>query len=254
LIVSFHDLHPGSRAACAALLAHLARAGVDRASLLVVPRWHGGPPFTHDASFTGWLRDLSAAGHEICLHGSTHHSEQVTGGPWSRLIGRSYTQGEGEFFQITHDDAARRLHDGLALLAGEAGLPVFGFTPPAWLLSSAGRTALREAGFHYNTTWGTVELLQTGAILAAPTLVYSCRNAWRRTVSRAWVRFWHRRHRRAPLLRLAVHPGDFTDARLEASLVSHLRAAVGSGRRAITYRDLLTPDARPVPPRTAVAA
>jgi uncharacterized protein len=254
LIVSFHDLHGGSRAACERLLAHLAGAGIDRATLLVVPRWHGGAPFTHDASFTAWLRELVDAGHEICLHGNTHRAERVTGGPWARLIGRTYTQSEGEFFQIEHEEALRRVHDGLALLTGDAGLPVYGFTPPAWLLSAGGRAALREAGLHYTSTWDTVELLQTGAILPAPTLVYSCRNAWRRTVSRAWVRLWHWRHRRAPVLRIAAHPGDFEDARLEASLVRHLRAAVACGRRAATYRDLLPLDVRPVQPSSVAVA
>ena len=254
LLVSFHDLHPGSRDLCERLLRRLATLGVDRTSLLVVPRWHGSAPCTEDLSFTAWLRELAAAGHDICLHGFTHQAETVTGGPLSRLIGKRYTQGEGEFFQITRAEATRRVRLGLAMLGGEARLPVFGFTPPAWLLSAEGRAALVEAGLHYTTTWGGVELLRTGAVLRAPTLVYSCRNAWRRGVSRAWVRLWHRWNRAAPLLRIAVHPGDLVDARLEASLIWHVGVAIKDGRVPATYRDLVPHAARPVLPPAVAAA
>lgn len=254
LIVSFHDLHPGSRGLCERLLQRLAGLGVTRISLLVVPCWHGGPPFTANTEFTAWLRDLAAAGHDICLHGYTHRATSVTGGPVSRLIGRRYTQSEGEFFQITRDEATRRLALGLAMVGGDARLPVYGFTPPAWLLSAEGRAALVEAGLHYTTTWGRVELLRSHTIVPAPTLVYSCRNAWRRLVSRAWVRVWHRLQRAAPVLRVAVHPGDFADARLEASIFWHVAAALNDGRVAATYRDLIPGDASPVQPPAIAAA
>jgi predicted deacetylase len=253
LIVSFHDLHPGSRAEAGRFLQLLAETGIERASFLVVPRWHGGAPFTRDTAFTTWLRELADRGHDLCLHGYTHRAESVTGGPLARLIGRRYTEGEGEFFQISRAEAERRVRDGLALLVGDAGLPVHGFTPPAWLLSAAGRDALQAAGLHYTTTWSTVELLQRGEVLAAPTLVYSCRNAWRRAVSRAWLRFWHACHRRTPLLRIAVHPGDFADARLVASLRRHL-AVAAHGREAVTYRDLLPADVSPVASPVGAAA
>ncbi len=254
LIVSFHDLHPGSRGTGEEFLRLLDAAGIARATFLVVPCWHGGPPFTRDGAFTAWLRDCADAGHDICLHGYTHHAESVSGSPLARFVGRRYTASEGEFFQIARAEAERRVRDGLALLGGDAGVPVFGFTPPAWLLSAGGREALRAAGLHYTTTWNRVELLQIRASVAAPALVYSCRNAWRRAVSRAWVRVWHRLNRDSPLLRIAVHPGDFADERLIASLRWHLRAALTSGRTAITYRDLLPAGAGPVPPPLAAAA
>jgi hypothetical protein len=190
----------------------------------------------------------------MCLHGYTHRADRVTGGPWARMIGHRYTRCEGEFFQLDHDEALRRVQDGLAILVGDAGLPVYGFTPPAWLLSAGSRDALRETGLHYATTWGSVELLQTGVIVPAPTLVYSCRNAWRRTASRAWLRWWHWRHRDAPLLRIAVHPGDLADPQLAASLARHVAAAIASDRQPATYRDLLPAGVGPVlAPAVAVA-
>jgi predicted deacetylase len=237
--VSFHDLHPGSRAACAGFLERLRGCGVTRVSLLVVPRWHGGPPLTQDDEFVAWLRTLAAAGHDICLHGFFHRAEQVHGGPWQQLIGRHYTQSEGEFFQIDHATALDRVRRGLDILANEARLPIVGFTPPAWLISDEGRAALVECGLHYTTTLGQVELLQRGIVLRAPTIVYSSRNAWRRAASRAWLRLWERVHRDAPLLRIAAHPADFAHAHIAESFYAHVQRAMSRGREAVTYRDLL---------------
>lgn len=254
LVVSFHDLHPGSREVCEGFLGRLREYGLTRVSLLVVPRWHGGPPLTQDAEFVAWLRKLAAAGHDICLHGFFHQAERVRGGPIQQLIGRQYTQGEGEFFQIDHETALDRVQRGLTILANEAQLPIVGFTPPAWLISDDGRAALIEAGLHYTTTFGSVELLQSGIALRAPTLVYSCRSAWRRGVSRAWLRFWERVNREAPLLRIAAHPADFAHARVAESLYGHVRRAIEAGRISVTYRDLLPAGDHAVKPRSRAAA
>jgi predicted deacetylase len=137
LIVSFHDLHPRSRETCQHFLTLAAKAGVHRQSLLVVPRWHGSPPFDLDAEFVSWLHQLAGAGHNICLHGNTHEADEIRGRALARLIAQFYTNREGEFFQLTHDEALCKLADGLELF-GRAGLSIHGFTAPAWLLSADG--------------------------------------------------------------------------------------------------------------------
>ncbi len=251
LVVSFHDLHPGSRAACSHFLDGLQRLGIERASLLVVPRWHGGPPITEDPGFVAWLGELAEAGHDICMHGFYHRAETVTGGAVNRMVGRHYTAGEGEYYQIDSDTARDRIERGLHIVAGEAELPVVGFTPPAWLLSEAGRAELVAAGLHYTTSFGAVDLLQLDRRLRAPTLVYSCRSSWRRGVSRVWVRFWAWVNAGAPILRIATHPCDFQHAAIEASLWARVRAALDDGRVPVTYRDLVPGGATlaPVVPR-----
>lgn len=245
LIVSFHDLHPGSQEVCARFLQRLRELGVGRATLLVVPRWHGGIACTDDPRFVGWLRERAEEGHEICLHGFFHRVETVTGNAAQRAVGRHYTAGEGEFYQIDHATAAQRIRDGLAMLTAAMQLSVWGFTPPAWLLSTAGRDALRAAGLHYTTTWGTVEVLQRSEIVAAPTLVWSTRAAWRRICSNAWVRFWGWRHQNAETLRIAAHPADFAHPAVERSLYAAVKRHA-TGRTAARYRDLLSASDAPV--------
>lgn len=236
LIVSFHDLHPGSRAACERFLDLAAEAGVPRLSLLVVPRWHGAPPFDQDPDFVAWLHRLADAGHDLCLHGNTHAADEIRGGPIARLMARFYTNSEGEFYQLTREEAEIKLEDGLARF-GCANLPLHGFTAPAWLLSPPAREVLRDRGFTYNTLFGRVELLQEDRPIAAPTLVFSCRSAWRRFVSIHWTRFWMRVQAEAPVLRLAVHPCDLEHPSILESVLQLLRRA-RTDRRPITYRDL----------------
>jgi predicted deacetylase len=246
LIVSFHDLHPGSRSACEQFLNLAADAGVRHQSLLVVPRWHRALPFDRDADFVHWLHELADHGHDICLHGNTHVADEVRGGPVARMMARFYTNSEGEFYQLTRGEALSKLDDGLEIF-GRAGISIHGFTAPAWLLSPDAREVLRERGFHYSTLFGQVDLPQEKRSIAAPTLVFSCRSAWRRLVSIYWTRFWMRVHRGAPVLRLAVHPCDLEHPTILKAVLQLLRRSV-EDRRPITYRDLASASATSLTP------
>ena len=236
LIVSFHDLHPGSREACERFLQLAADVGVPCQSLLVVPRWHGDAPFEQFPDFVDWLRKMAETGHDLCLHGNTHRADVIRGGPLAGLMARYYTNREGEFFQLTRCEADRKINDGLSRFR-QAGLAVHGFTAPAWLLNDEGRRALQELGFHYNTRFSRVEFLQLNHSIHAPTLVFRCRSAWRRVLSIHWARFWMRVHQKAQVLRLAVHPCDLEHPTVLATLLDLLRQAVAD-RQPITYRDL----------------
>ena len=236
LIVSFHDLSPHSRERCRDFLADMREIGVERVSLLVVPCWHGDKAFTEDTAFVEWLRSLAEAGHELSLHGYTHQAETVTGGPVARAMGRIYTASEGEFYQISRSSAKERLSKGIGMFR-EAGLPMEGFTPPAWLLSDEGREALRESGMLYTTSLQNVEILAPDRRIYAPTLVFSSRNLWRRIVSLGGVRVWSFINRKTPVLRLAVHPADLDYPSIRATIVQLARHALKT-RTPVTYRDL----------------
>jgi predicted deacetylase len=166
----------------------LRELGVARASLLVVPRWHGATPCNEDREFADWLRARVAEGHEVCLHAFVHEAAEVTGNAVQRAMGKHYTAGEGEFYQIGEADAAERLREGLRIVRDGCGVPVWGFTAPAWLAERRRARGAGETGFGYTTRWGRVELLQSGECVPAPVLVWSTRAAWRRICSRGWVR------------------------------------------------------------------
>lgn len=233
LIVSFHDLAPHSQVACKEFLRLMAEVGIERVSLLATPRWHGNEPFSENPDFVDWLREQAAQGHEIQLHGYTHRAETLRGGPLAQWVGTVYTAREGEFYQLTYEEAMERLRAGLALFE-KLRLPASGFTPPAWLLSDEARRALIDVGIDYATSHSHIDLLENGGRVFAPTMVFSSRAAWRRAVSRVWVPFWGWAHRSAPIMRLAIHPIDLQFLTIRDTMIRLAREAAAM-RSILTY-------------------
>lgn len=232
-IVSIHDVSPPTRRATEAMLADLARAGVGRTSLLVVPDHHRRAPVAKDPDFQEWLRHRAAEGHEIVLHGFYHWRDGGGGGWAAHWITEHYTAGEGEFYDLDYGEARRRLARGRQILA-DAGLPVVGFIAPAWLLGSEAERAAREEGFEYTTRLRTVLDLRTGGAEVSQSLVYSVRAAWRRVVSLGWNALLRRRLRARRLLRLGLHPPDLRHGAVWAQAM-RLAREEAAGREVTTY-------------------
>jgi uncharacterized protein len=210
LCVVLHDVSPVHWSACVALLDELLQrsraAGVSLpVTMLVVPRHHGHPS---DVRFADWLRLQARHGHELALHGHTHRDDgPPPRGLVDRLLRRVYTDGEGEFAALDQAEAARRLVLGQAW-ARNHRLPMAGFVAPAWLMSRGALDAVEDAGFDHTATLDRVIALPGRQSLSARSLVFSTRSAWRRQLSLWWNGWlaWHLR--RAPVLRLELHPAD----------------------------------------------
>lgn len=239
LVVSMHDVSPLTREAFAAMLADLRSIGLTKTSLLVIPEHHHRRHFLTDVPFCRWLEDLARNGHELVVHGYYHQREQRPSETMvQRLITGVYTAGEGEFYDLSKEEAARRL----ALAQEEfrdldAPAPT-GFIAPAWLLGDDAADAVREAGFRYTTWLRGVENIKGQEFLASQSLVYSCRNAWRRTASLAWNGSLSRRLRRNPLIRLGLHPPDFEHERIWQQIRRIVQDALRE-REAVTYGEFI---------------
>lgn len=246
LVVSLHDVSPRTRPTFETMLAELATLGVDRCSLLVIPDHHGQGRFRDDPGFCRWLEGLAAGGHELVAHGYFHRRERRQAeSPWARWITRVYTADEGEFFDLPEAQAAELLGRTQADFATlNAPAPV-GFIAPAWLLGEEAARAVRAAGFEYTTRLTQVEDFRTGETIPARSMVYSCRNAWRRAASLAWNGSLARRLRSSPLARLSLHPPDLACPAIWSQVRGIVRDAL-SGREPLTYADWLR--RRPLPP------
>lgn len=232
LCVVLHDVSPARWQGCQRVVAELQRcareAGVHLPlTLLVVPQMHGDASLP--APYLRWLYAMQRAGHELVLHGLTHRDE----GPpprslAERLMRRFYTAGEGEFAALSQAEAQARLREGRAW-ARALGLPMLGFVAPAWLMSPGTLLAATDAGFGHTCTLTEVIALPQGQALAAPSLVFSTRAAWRRGLSLLWNRWLAHRSRDARLLRLELHPHD-------ADYPAVLRCWSGLLRDALAHR------------------
>ena len=236
MVVSLHDVAPSSQQIANTIIAELARRGVSVCSLLVVPDYHHQGLFTTDRQFVSWLRGLEAEGHEIVIHGYFHerprHAKETLR---DKFLTRFYTQNEGEFYDLSYEEALRRItraRDEFRAL----GLKPRGFIAPAWLLGNEAEQAVRDAELEYTTRLRTVSDLRSESIFPARTLVYSVHNNWRRAFSRSWNAALFRLLKTKPLLRISIHPPDYSQPTIWKQILGFI-AATKSARTATTYKD-----------------
>ncbi len=236
LVVSLHDVSPLSQEACDKILRELHALGVRQTSLLVVPDHHHRAPFLHRPEFCSWLEAQHAKGHEMVIHGYFHQRAR-RGGETARakFFTRFYTADEGEFYDISEPDAHELVRKARYEFA-QLGLHPVGFIAPAWLLSSAAENALRALQLAYTTRLGTVNDLKNGRVHHSQSLVWSVRSGWRRAMSVRWNAALHQRLRANPLLRLSIHPPDFSHAKIREQIRALISRALAD-RKAITYHD-----------------
>jgi predicted deacetylase len=236
LVVSIHDVSPSNRKLVGELIAALAHRGVRTCSLLVVPDYHHQGLATKDRQFVSWLRELESGGHEIVIHGYFHERPRRVGETVSvKFLTRFYTTDEGEFYDLDYGEALHLITAARDEFRAN-GLKPRGFVAPAWLLGTEAERAARDAEFEYTTRLQTVHDLRSGERFFARSIVYSVRRAWRRGASRAWNATLFRLLKGTPLLRISVHPPDYSHRAIWRQIVNFIDAAIES-RTATTYQD-----------------
>jgi predicted deacetylase len=229
--VSVHDVAPATWHACQRLLALADHLGAP-VTLLVVPHYHAGRRADADAGFVAALRQRAARGDEVVLHGYSHLDRGASPrSPVEWLQRRVVTAGEGEFAALDLQTASALIERGQSLLAA-IGVPPAGFVAPAWLMNGATLEALGRSGLRYACSRDELIELATGRRVAAPSLVYSVRSAWRRAVSRRWNAARLDGLRAAPHVRVALHPADSEHASVLADW-QRLLARLAGTRRAV---------------------
>lgn len=234
LVVSIHDVSPATRAVTERMLDDLAGEGVPVTSLLVIPDHHRQGRIDDNPAFGEWLRNTVGGGHEAVLHGFYHlRPAKVGEGMGTRLITRSYTAGEGEFYDLSREEALDLLRRGRSAMEA-CGITSSGFIAPAWLLGKDAEQAVKGEGFDYTTRITEVIDLKGNAKFAARSMVYSVRAGWRRALSLLWNEgLFHHLHN-APLLRIGLHPPDWSHPVIRSHVLSRIRLAA-LDREVMTY-------------------
>ena len=236
LVVSIHDVAPSTRPIADKILAALAEKGIRHSSLLVVPDYHREGPSMQNRQFVSWLRNLEASGHEMVIHGYFHERPARAHESFlEKFVTRVYTQGEGEFYDLDYDEALQRVKTARDEFRA-AGLKPRGFVAPAWLLSLEAERAARDAEMEYTTRLQNVKDLRSGDTFPARSLVYSVRNGWRRGTSVAWNAVLSRAVKDSPLVRLSIHPPDYSHPSIWRQIVD-LIGEMAPVRTSTTYQD-----------------
>ena len=236
LIVSLHDVAPTTWEEARRIIAELQQCGIRACSLLVVPDYHRHGSSMQNRSFVEWVRELEDAGNEVVLHGYFHQRPRRAGDSlFNQFLTRIYTQDEGEFFDLGYEEAKRRITSAREEFEA-AGLKPHGFVAPAWLLGSEAEQAARDAGMEYTTRIGSVIDLRSGDTFGSRSLVYSVRNEWRRQVSLCWNAALAQVSRTQSLVRLSIHPVDYSYPAIWKQIRNFL-TAMQSDRSPTTYHD-----------------
>ncbi len=236
MVVSLHDVAPSNQQIANTIISDLAQRGLTVCSLLVVPDYHHQGLFTKNQQFVSWLRGLEADGHEIVIHGYFHERPSRAEESFrDKFVTRFYTQQEGEFYDLAYDEALQRITTAKNEFCAN-GLKPRGFVAPAWLLSKEAERAARDAGIEYTTRLHKVCDLRAGTEFAARSIVYSVRKSWRRGISRICNATLFRYLEGKPLLRISIHPPDYSHPAIWRQVTVMIERAVGS-RTATTYHD-----------------
>jgi uncharacterized protein len=222
LLITIHDVTPVLAARVEALWRLCESRGVIP-GLLVVPDWHGEVAMESDPGFVAWLRARADRGAEIFLHGERHDE---VGSPRTlrdefRALGK--TNKEGEFLTLGYDAARVRIDRGVARLRAMRLEPV-GFVPPAWLAKAATHAAVRDSGLRVSEDDSAVYLHAPSKPLASPVIRWSGRGTMRAYGSVLFERMRWWTQRTAPVMRIALHPGDLAHPATSASIERALDA------------------------------
>jgi uncharacterized protein len=238
LVVSLHDVCPLTRTLCEEILSQLLQLGIRQTSLLVIPNHHGSAPVTEDSAFRKWLVQKVEAGHEPVLHGYFHQRQRCDADSLvAKVTTEVYTAGEGEFFDLSTEEALSRAEKGLEDLSF---LPrkVVGFIAPAWLLAANAEIGIRKAGFLYTTRLGRVRIFSRRLDIRSQSLVWSTRAHWRALMSLAWNQSLAWRLADAALIRIGIHPPDLRHPGVWGQVLQ-LAATLSRGRHCVSYENFV---------------
>lgn len=238
LIVSLHDVHPGSLEAIGEQVAFLGELGVCEMSLLVVPCFHHRMMIESSDRTLRFLDDCRIRGHELVLHGFYHDRSDRQAGAW--FWTRVYTANEAEFLDLPDSEARERLVQGRKIWE-RRGWPCEGFIAPAWLYPARQQALLRELGFLHTNRLGGILRLSDGRFTPAQSLCYSTRSWWRPVVSKWWNSWLFKSLRKKQgVIRLSVHPHDLQFPAIKKQIQTFIELALAEGWKPLSYRSYAT--------------
>ena len=234
LLVSIHDVAPPNLIAVRRLWLLCRDAGVVPA-LLVVPDWHGTAPIERDVDFLAWLRKAVADGAELLLHGERHDEVGRPRTLIDTLRAAGKTAWEGECLTLNAPELEALVARGLARLRA-LGFSSHGFVPPAWLMRTDARPGIFATGVAFTEDAGAIYLAD-GRRIVTSALRWSTRTAFRARASVLVAEWRWRRQRRAPVMRIALHPADLNNPGVARSVQQAL-AQWTTGHTPCSYASL----------------
>lgn len=239
LAVALHDVEPRSFARCREIREWLLARGVERITLLVIPAADLHPIGARGPALSAWLRGRVARGDAVAQHGLVHRAQVRPA--WPRRAVARWQGGEAaEFPGLNRDQTVRRVRTGRRLLR-ELELDPIGFVAPGYAYTRALKEELTGT-FEWFADLRGIRLCageDKHTRIKSPALCLGSSTALKRMLSPAVVRAVARASN--PVMRIDIHPADFSLPAHVATLEALLDRA--AGRDSVTYDELLAPHA-----------
>ena len=221
--ITLHDVSPRHEKTIMRIHDALVELGVAQYSMLVVPDFWSKYPLEDYPGFCEWLRDLSAEGTEMILHGYHHYDRIGSHGAVDRVRSVLFTRGEGEFLGLDCKAAVELLKKGKDELERILKIDITGFTAPAWLYSKGTLEALSETGFTYaESRWRTWNPMTGQTYLRVPVVNYAGGGRLKRWMADLWVTSSRIALGGMRTVRFAIHPADFENEITRGKIQRHL--------------------------------
>ena len=238
LLLVLHDVAPQTWPDYQPFVEAVDALGAVPMTWLVVPDFHKHNDLRAHPDFRRLLSRRLARGDELALHGYFHCDDgSPPSTPRDWFMRRIYTH-EGEFYQLTEQQALSRLRAGVEMFQ-RYDWPLEGFVAPAWLMSAGTRQALRQLPLSYTSDPQHLYRLPDFSVVDAPGLVWSARSAWRRGMSKWLSDRRELRWQQAPVIRLGLHPVDMRHSFSREYWLQTLKRLLDQGRMPLTKADWL---------------
>ncbi|MFZ4577985.1 MAG: DUF2334 domain-containing protein [Myxococcota bacterium] len=237
-LVTLHDVTPAHGDRIFMAIDHLRGLGVQALNLLVVPDFHHQGHLAQDAEFCRRLLKVLGPRDEIALHGFWHVADQAPRSAGKKAVASVMTAGEGEFQDLSYDQARTRIEDGLQVLQDALGVRPRGFVAPAWLDNTETPRAVRDAGLDWCEDHLRVHDLAHNRAIFSPVLSLASRSFGRRWGSMAFAEVASRTLTAGRVVRLAAHPNDYLYGRLVDTLGRVVERWLTT-HTALSYREAL---------------
>lgn len=242
LLVSLHDVTPAHAGRLARAERFLERLGIAAVTYLFVPNFHGRFPAHADRHFIDWCRAPRSYAVEWFLHGYVHREDASAPGLDRRstvadgLRRRLLTAGEGEFLALRGTALEARVEAGIDSFVQAIGQRPTGFVAPAWLYNEQLFPALDRVQVRYTESHFHLFDVRCGCATPAPVMTWASRSGVHRAGSVAFAAFERRWWRDRPLVRVALHPGDFDHPSIVES-ISRSLDTLRATRRIVTVAE-----------------
>lgn len=238
LLFALHDVTPFHRARIERAEACFEQWGIQKATYLLIPNYHGANP-VQQPEFAAWSGRQRPFSVEWFLHGYYHlqgSARELENGHQPVPAGPNVD--EAEFGRLSGIEIEDRLERGCQILEAFLGSRPTGFVAPKWTFQQRLLPALKERNFAWTESYRWISHLPSGTRWPSPVVTWATRTRWRKLISLWGAPLWARLWQGSSLLRIAVHPFDFDHPQIVQGIDHVVKQAVRH-REQVHYRDIL---------------